>query len=184
MIESTIPTTKKEYLKDAVQHIDITKFDTRLMIESMKSMAFQARNLSRACDIFDKILEDKDCVVILCLSGSLVSAGLKKVIIEMINNNMIGAIVSTEANIIDQDIESLSFKHYIGNPFVDDSELQELLIDRIYDTFIDADELRICDDTITKLGDSLLPGNLSSRKFIVEMDKYLSNTKEVIVTIQ
>ena len=75
---------KKQVLKETIKHIDITEFDPRPLIESMKFMAFQARNLSRACVIYDKMLEDKNCINILCLSGSLISAGLKKVIIDLI----------------------------------------------------------------------------------------------------
>lgn len=171
---------KKQVLKEAIKHIDITEFDPRPLIESMKFMAFQARNLSRACVIYDKMLEDKNCINILCLSGSLISAGLKKVIIDLILNNMIDVVVSTGANIVDQDFfESLGFNHYIGSPFVDDKLLQEIHIDRIYDTFIDEDQLRICDDTIFKIADSLYPKPYSSREFIMEMGKYLLNKREV-----
>src|SRR5687768_18287609 len=46
---------------------------------------------------------DKNCSVVLCLAGSLVSAGLKKVITDLVNNNMVDAIVSTGAIIVDQD---------------------------------------------------------------------------------
>ena len=65
------------------------------------------------------MLKDKDCAVIVTLAGSLISAGLKKALITMLENNMIDAIVSTGANIVDQDFfEGLGFKHYIapGSP--------------------------------------------------------------------
>lgn len=97
------------------------------------------------------MLADKDCAIILTLAGSLISAGLKQIIIDLVENHMVDAIVSTGANIIDQDFfEALGFKHYIGTPFVDDNVLRELHIDRIYDTYIDEDELRICDETTSK----------------------------------
>ena len=54
---------------------------------------------------------DKDCSVILCLAGSLISAGLKGVIVEMIRSRMVDAIVSTGANIVDQDFfEALGYR--------------------------------------------------------------------------
>ena len=53
--------------------------------------------------------------MILCLAGSLISAGLQKVFVDMIRNNMVDAIVSTGANIVDQDFfEALGFRHYIA----------------------------------------------------------------------
>jgi deoxyhypusine synthase len=89
-------------------------------------------------------------------------------------NNMVDAIVSTGAIIVDQDFfEALGYKHYKGTQFVDDNEMRELMIDRIYDTFIDEEELRICDDTTAIIADSLEPRPYSSREFIYEMGKYL-----------
>jgi deoxyhypusine synthase len=122
------------------------------------------------------MLKDKNCGIILTLAGSLFSAGLKKVVYDMIMNNMIDAIVSTGAIIVDQDFfEALGFKHYKGTKFVDDNLLRELHIDRIYDTYIDEDELRICDDTCAKIFDSMEPKPYSSREFLWEFGKYLEN---------
>ncbi|MDJ0601994.1 MAG: deoxyhypusine synthase, partial [Crocosphaera sp.] len=57
--------------------------------------------------------------------------------------------------------------------FVDDELLRQLRIDRIYDTYIDEDQLRVCDMTIAKLADSLEKRPYSSREFIEEMGAYL-----------
>jgi deoxyhypusine synthase len=165
---------KKELLKQEIEHIDIKKFNSVPLIESFEKMAFQSRNLAHACKIYDTMLNDKNCTIILCLAGSLFSAGLKKIVHTMITNNMIDSIVSTGAIIVDMDFfEALGFKHYIGNPFVDDDKLRDLHIDRIYDTFIDEDELRICDNAVKKIADSLKKRPFSSREFIKEMGKYL-----------
>lgn len=165
---------KKNFLRKPVEHIDIKTFDARPIINSFASMAFQARNISVAADIYDRMLSDQDCKIILTLSGSLFSAGLKHIVADMIDHNMVDCIVSTGAIIVDQDFfEALGFKHYIGNPLVDDMELQELAIDRIYDTYIDEDELRICDMTIAKIADTLPHRPHSSREFIHAMGVYL-----------
>ncbi len=165
---------KKDYLKDIVQHFDITAHNVVPVVDAMEKMAFSARDLNRAAKIFDMMLKDKDCTVILTLAGSLFSAGLKKVVFDLVNNNMVDAIVSTGAIMVDQDFfEALGFKHYIGSPYVDDNELRDLHIDRIYDTFIDEDELRVCDDTTAKIFDSLEPRAYSSRELLKEFGKYL-----------
>jgi deoxyhypusine synthase len=149
------------------------------MVDAMGNMAFQARNLSRGARIFNMMQEDKDCAVFLTLAGSLISAGLKHVIVDMIKHNMVDAIVSTGANIVDQDFfEALGFKHYVGTQFgIDDQELRELMIDRIYDTFIDEEDLRICDDTIAQLCNELPKVPHSSREFIREMGRYLDENE-------
>ncbi len=165
---------KKQYLKDTIQHIDITKHNVVPLVDAMGHMAFQARNLNRAANIYKMMLADNDCAVILCLAGSLISAGLKKVVVDLLKNNMVDAIVSTGANIVDQDFfEGLGFKHYIGSPLVNDNVMRELHIDRIYDTFIDEDDLRVCDDVIGQIANQLDTGTFSSRQFIAEMGAYL-----------
>jgi deoxyhypusine synthase len=166
--------TKKDFLKDVIQHIDIKEHNVIKLVDSMEKMAFTARDLNRAANIYDRMLKDKECAVILTLAGSIFSAGLKRVVYDLVSNNMVDAIVSTGALMVDQDFfEALGFKHYIGTPFVDDNVMRDLHIDRIYDTFIDEDELRICDETTEKIFDSLDPKPYSSRELLWHFGKYL-----------
>lgn len=166
---------KSDYLKTKVEHIDITSFDSIPIMEQFGKMAFQAKNIDRAARIYNKMLSQDDCTIILCLAGSLFSAGLKKVVYDLIMNNMVDAIVSTGAIIIDQDFfEALGYKHYQGTPMVDDNDLMKKKIDRIYDTFIDESQLKLCDKTITKIADALEPKPYSSREFISFMGEYLN----------
>ena len=170
---------KKKFLGAQIQHIDITKLNGIVpVVESMQHMAYSSRDLARAADIYDRMLRDKECGVILCLAGSLISAGLKKIIVDMIRNNMVDAIVSTGANMVDQDFfEALGFKHYIApddfKSGMRDGELREMAIDRIYDTFIDEEDLRVCDETTQKIFDSLEPRGYSSRELLAEFGRYL-----------
>jgi deoxyhypusine synthase len=93
---------------------------------------------------------------------------------------MIDAIVATGASIVDMDFfEALGFRHYQGSQFVDDKDLRDLYIDRIYDTYIDEEELQNCDKTIGEIADGLKPGPYSSRAFIHEMGRWLkTNAKK------
>ena len=165
---------KSDYLREPVEHIDITKFDSVPIIDAMSRMSFQARNLANAAQILDRMLRDGSCKVVLSLAGSLVSSGLKRVFHEMVANDMVDVIVSTGANMVDMDFfEALGYRHYIGSPDVDDRELQRLDIDRIYDTYIDEEELMVCDATIRAIANGLEPRPYSSREFIYEMGRYL-----------
>ncbi|HEU5341837.1 1,9-bis(guanidino)-5-aza-nonane synthase [Edaphobacter sp.] len=171
--------TKKELLTRPIQHIDLAQHNVVPIVEAMQQMAYSARDTARAATIYDMMLKDTDCGVILCLAGSLISAGLQKVIVDLVRNNMVDAIVSTGANIVDQDFfEALGFNHYIaGDEYkygAGDADLRDLMIDRIYDTFIDEEELRICDETIHQITNSLDPRPYSSREFIREMGAWLS----------
>lgn len=172
---------KSYYLNknDKVKHIDIKKHDVRKLVDAMGNMAFQAKNLNRAANIYVKMLQDRTCSIYLTLAGSLFSAGLKDVVVDLIKNNMIDGIISTGAIIIDQDfLEALGFSHYKGSPFVDDNVLRDLMIDRIYDTYIDEEDLRVCDLTVAEIANSLEPKPYSSREFIFEMGKWLVLNKK------
>ncbi|HPN38611.1 MAG TPA: deoxyhypusine synthase [Melioribacteraceae bacterium] len=166
--------TKADFLKTTVKHFDIKEHNVVPIVEAMERMAFSSRDLNRASQIYDMMLKDKDCTVILTLAGSIFSAGLKKIVYDMVMNNMVDAIVSTGALMVDQDFfEALGFRHYLGSPYSDDNLLRDLHIDRIYDTYIDEDELRICDETTQKIFDSMEPKAYSSREYLKEFGKYL-----------
>lgn len=165
---------KSDYLKEPVRHIDIKQINATDIIDSMKEMSFSARDLARASEIYDIMLSDKKCTIILCIAGSTSVAGCMQVYVDMVKNNMVDAIVATGATIVDMDFfEALGFRHYKGSPNVDDKELRRLYIDRIYDTFIDEEDLQECDKTIKLIADSMAPKPYSSREFIREMGKYL-----------
>jgi len=170
---------KNDFLRDPVKHIDIKSFDSTKIIEAMKDMSFTARDTAGAADIFNRMIRDDECTIILCIAGSTIAAGCKQIYTDMVRHNMVDVIVATGASIVDMDFfEALGFKHYKGSSFVDDRKLRDLYIDRIYDTFIDEEQLQICDNTIKEIADSLTPGPYSSREFIEEMGKYLVNNAE------
>jgi deoxyhypusine synthase len=171
---------RKDYFKKEIEHIDIKKFNSITIIEQYDKTAFQAKNLAGAAKLYHRMLEDKKCTIILCLAGSLFSAGLKKIVHDLVYNNMVDVIVSTGAIIVDQDFfEALGFRHYQGTYLIDDNQLMKRRIDRIYDTFIDEDQLRICDITIPKIADNLPVRAYSSREFIKAMGKYLATNRKI-----
>jgi deoxyhypusine synthase len=139
-------------------------------------MSFTSRDIATAADIYTRMLQEKDCTVFLTLAGSTSAGGCMQVYVDMIKNNMIDVIVATGASIVDMDFfEALGFKHYKGSAYADDKKLRSLYIDRIYDTYIDEEELQQCDNTIYHIANSLEKRPYSSREFIYEMGKWLVN---------
>ena len=171
--------SKKDFLKKPIEHIDITSFDTRDIISSMEKMSFVSRETANAANIYNEMLKDKDCTIFLTLAGSTSAAGCMHIYRDMIRYNMVDAIVATGASIIDMDFfEALGFKHYQGSQFQDDNELRKNYIDRIYDTYIDENELQKCDKTICEIADKLEVKSYTSREFIVEIGKYLKKNSK------
>jgi len=166
---------KSDLLKDVVKHIDFTAFDSTPLINAMRDMSFTSRDTAVAADILTRMIDDPDCTIILTLAGSTGAGGCLDLYADMIRYRMVDAVVATGASIVDMDFfEALGFKHYKGTPWIDDALLRNLYIDRIYDTFIDEEELQVCDMTIREIADKLEPRPYSSREFIREMGRYLT----------
>jgi deoxyhypusine synthase len=168
--------SKKDFLSKPIEHIDITSFDSRKIISSMQKMSFVSREVANAAKIFNEMIKDKDCTIFLTLAGSTSAAGCMNIYKDLVKYNMVDAIIATGASIIDMDFfEALGFKHYQGSQFENDTVLRKNYIDRIYDTYIDEDELQICDKKICEIADNLEPRSYTSREFIYEIGKYLKN---------
>mgnify|MGYP003336388596 FL=1 len=165
---------KNSFLKTPVEHIDIKSFDARKIIESMSKMSFTSRDTANAAKIYNEMLADKDCAIFLTIAGSTSAAGCMNLYSDLIKYNMVDAIVATGASIIDMDFfEALGFKHYQGSQFQDDTVLRDNYIDRIYDTYINEEELQACDRTICDIANTLEPRAYTSREFIKEIGKFL-----------
>ena len=171
---------KKTFLERPIEHIDITSFDSRKIIESMNKMSFTSRDTAKASGIFNEMLLDKNCTIFLTIAGSTSAAGCMKIYSDMVKYNMVDTVVATGASIIDMDFfEALGFKHYQGSQYQDDAQLRENYIDRIYDTYIDEEQLQVCDKTICSIADGLEAKSYTSREFIKEIGKYLkTNAKK------
>ena len=167
-------TRKAELLAKTVEHIDIRSFDARPIIDAMDKMSFTSRDLARATGIYNQMLGDKDCSIFLVIAGSTSAAGCMDLYAELVRSNMVDGIVATGAAIVDMDFfEGLGHKHYQALEIPDDNVLRSLYIDRIYDTYIDEEQLQDCDFTINKIANELEPKAYSSRAFIREMGRYL-----------
>ena len=176
---SAVGHNKKSFLNKPIEHIDITKFDAREIIDSMGKMSFTSRDTANASKIFNEMIEDQSCSIFLTLAGSTSAGGCMKLYSDLVKYNMVDAIVATGASIVDMDFfEALGFKHYQGSQFEDDTKLRENYVDRIYDTYIDEEELQACDQKICDIANSLEPKTYTSREFIYEMGKYLKKNSK------
>jgi deoxyhypusine synthase len=167
---------KAELLQRTIKHVDIKAHDPRALIAAFQEMSFSARELGRACEIYERMLRDPDCTIILTVAGSTSAAGCMQVYVDLVRHNMVDIVVATGATVVDMDFfEALGFSHYRGTQFVDDGMLRQHYIDRIYDTYIDEEELQDCDRTVKEIADALPPRPYSSRAFIHEMGRWLAD---------
>lgn len=136
------------------------------LLSRMGGASFQGRNLSIACDVWEKMLADQN-TIFMGLAGALVPAGMRKILAHIIENRWIDCLVSTGANLFHDIHEELGRYHWRGSHQVDDCQLKEAGIDRIYDTFAVEDEFRKTDEYIANFAATLEQDRpYSTREFL------------------
>lgn len=102
--------------------------------------AFNAGRLSEACQIFtDKMLApENETTIGLTVAGAMTPAGLGGCIIEMMERGLIDFVISTGANLYHDLHYALNFTLRRGSPFLNDVELYEEGVIRIYDVLFPA----------------------------------------------
>jgi len=137
------------------------------LLDAYRDASFQARALGNCAAVFQAMLRDPDRpTILLGLAGSLIAAGMRQVITDLIERNMVDVVVSTGA-IISQDLyQARGGRHYHGRADTDDKELRDLYIDRLYDTFIDEEKYWKTDLAVSQFADSHAGKTLSSRSFL------------------
>ena len=118
-----------------IKHLKIER-DMKVsdLTEKMGNMGFGAKKISEASSIMKKMFEDKECKVFLGVAGAMVPAGMKQIIMDMLED--VDIFVTTGANLTHDLIESLGEKHYSGSEFEDDKKLNKEGIDRIHNVFM------------------------------------------------
>lgn len=175
---------KKTILNKTVQQLDLTKTTSVAdIVEGFAGMSVQARNLGQCAQVFEQMLTDPARpTILLGLAGPLIAGGLRKVIRDMIECNLVDVVVSTGAILYQDVYQAKGHQHFVGDPEADDRVLRDLLIDRIYDTYVDEEKFWETDCWIGKFADTLKPGNYSSREFLRLLAGTLEDPNSILKT--
>lgn len=175
---------KRELLSTPVQAIDLAKPTTIAgLVDAFANASIQARNIGTCAKIWEQMLTDPDRpTILLALAGPLVAAGLRKVIRDLIEYNLVDVVVSTGAILYQDYYQARGYQHYRGTPDGDDGVLRDLYIDRIYDTYVDEEGFIDTDLHIGRIADALPPGNYSSRQFLELMTRDVNDPNSILVT--
>jgi deoxyhypusine synthase len=135
--------TRKEYLRG--QRIDphpITGRETVAELVDNAFLAYNAGRLSEACRLFADRMLEADVTVGMSLTGAMTPAGLgMSTIIPLLEAGFVDWMVSTGANLYHDAHFGIGLEMHRGTPFIDDVELREEGVVRIYDIFFDYDVL-------------------------------------------
>jgi deoxyhypusine synthase len=175
---------KKALLTRTVAQLDLAKTSTLAeLVDGYWGMSVQARNIGRCARVFEQMLTDRERpTILLGLAGPLIAGGLRKVIRDMIEYGLVDVVVSTGAILYQDVYQAKGFQHFVGDPDADDRELRDLLIDRIYDTYVDEEKFWELDCAIGRFADTLEPRNYSSREFLSRLAKTLEDPDSILAT--
>jgi len=175
---------KKELFERPVKQAAISpELTVADLVEQMKGMSVQARNIGLCATVLERMMADPDRpTVLLGLAGPLIAAGLRRVIRDLVASGVVDVVVSTGA-ILYQDIyQARGFRHYQGQIDADDTALRDLYIDRIYDTYVDEEKFWETDVWCGRVADKLKPGIHSSRDYLDSIGSQLDDDESIVRT--
>jgi deoxyhypusine synthase len=144
------------------RHVPVLPFEVarrrsvKDVLEAMERISFQGRSLASAFRIWRDMLA-RDAYVFFGLAGAMVPAGMRKILVFLIENRYIDCLVSTGANLFHDLHETLGRRHYMVHPTVDDREMRDRGLDRIYDTYAPEREFILTDHYVMDFALSLDP---------------------------
>jgi deoxyhypusine synthase len=144
------------------------------LLEKMRGISFQGRSLATAYQVWKRMLADRT-MIMMGMSGAMIPAGMRRLVVYLIKNRLIDCLVSTGANFFHDIHETLGRYHFQCRPNTDDVALQRHLIDRMYDTLADEEEFREEDAFIGRFTAGLDQSHpYTTREFLNLLGKELS----------
>jgi deoxyhypusine synthase len=145
-------------------------------------IAYNGGRLREACQLFTRKMLEPDVVVGLSLTGALTPAGLgMSCLIPLIERGFVDWIVSTGANLYHDTHFALGMKMHRGSAQVDDVELRDAGIVRIYDIFFDYEVLLSTDRFYRQvLASPEFQRPMSSAEFHYLLGKYVNARAEAL----
>ncbi len=177
---------REDLIKDHVVHIKLKSGMSvdQLIQEFGKSGSFGAGRLATACDIYERMIRDKDCTIFIAVAGAVVPAGLRSVIADIVRKRFVDVVVTTGANMVHDMLEAYGGHHYKGHWQVDDSLLYKYHMYRIYDVFVPEEDFMIGDYHIVEMFDEISEENkgriFSSNELMAEIGKRLKDSNSIL----
>lgn len=90
----------------------------------------------KAVKILSQMFSDQQCCKMLSIAGPIVPGGLRTVLVDLVEKNLINAIVTTGANVTHDMLEGLGHRHIVGSETDNDVSLRKRGLSRIYDLLV------------------------------------------------
>lgn len=164
---------------EPVESLDLDRInDSDELLQAMSKTAFGGRSLGEATDVFYEMVTDPDCFVVLTLAGAMTVAKMGLLVCDMIERNMIQAIVATGALITHGLVENTGMSHFKYNFDIPDVELYKEGFDRVYDTLEREQNLDDLELIVNEAFKELPPGSRAGSYLINrKIGEYLSKQR-------
>lgn len=115
--------------------LDLAKCRTiDALVRAMGDTAFTGRQIGDAADVLEAMARDKDCFVVMTLSGALTVGKMGLIFCDLIESGVVKAIVSTGALMAHGLVEATGHSHFRYDAKMDDRALFQAGYNRVYDS--------------------------------------------------
>jgi deoxyhypusine synthase len=162
-----------------VKQVKIKSNNVRDVIKAMKDTGFNGKKLALACEVYEEMINDKDCTKFFGLAGAMVPAGMRGIIRDWLDKGFIDVLVTTGANMTHDVAEALGHHHIQGKSQVSDKELHEKGIDRIYDVYMKNEVYEDMEDFVKTLE---IPERISVKNLLWMIGERLNDPQSILTT--
>jgi deoxyhypusine synthase len=124
------------------------------LVRAMADTAFTGRQIGDAADVLEAMARDKECFVVMTLSGALTVGKMGLVFCDLIESGVVNAVVSTGALMAHGLVEATGLSHFRYNGKMDDKELFHAGYNRVYDSLEPEVNLDHVEDVVDAIFDA------------------------------
>jgi deoxyhypusine synthase len=121
------------------------------LVRAMGQTAFTGRQVGDAADVLEAMARDKDCFIVMTLSGAMTVAKMGLVFCDLIESGIVNALVSTGALMAHGLVEATGLSHFRYDPKMNDRELFHAGYNRVYDSLEPETNLDHVEEVIQKI---------------------------------
>src|ERR1700735_1488756 len=160
--------------------LDLSRISTiDELVRAMGQTAYTARQIGDAADVLEAMARDKDCFVVMTLSGAMTVAKQGLIVTELIDRGIVKAVISTGALMAHGLVEAAGRSHFKYDPKMDDLELYEAGYNRVYDTLEPETNLDFVETIVARILKGWDANEvICSHKLNREIGRYLSGNVE------
>jgi deoxyhypusine synthase len=115
--------------------LDLDRCDSlSALLRDLRHTAFGGRALGEAADVYEAMIRDPDCAVVVTLSGAMTVAKMGLLLCRMIDQGHVQMVVSTGALMAHGFVEAMGGTHFKYDARMDDTALYQAGYNRVYDS--------------------------------------------------